>query len=191
MARAVFMRKENRVAASEFVVEKIVELPQKEYEFFTANLMNDYSFIRENKESMYQKQDIWHCLLVVGEEGNEGVLVESEGADYARYSAFMPNVSVFIHKQYNTLNDMNSRLREEVDSIVQRGIQAGYSGEYTVSNEVIMEVFPIHKSMLGTIGQMLEEREEVAEVILTDEGFSIFYNPEYCHNPEILLGDMQ
>lgn len=190
MARAVFMRKDNKVSASEFVVEKIVELPQKEYEFFTTNLMNDYSFIKENKELMYLKQNIWHCLLVVGEDGNEGVLVECEGADYARYSAFVPDVSVFMHKQYNTLNDMNNRLRETVASIVQGGIQIGCSGEYTMSHEEIMGVFSMHESMLGIIGQMLEERDEVAKVILTDKGFSISYNPEYC-SPEILIGEMR
>lgn len=191
MARAVFMRKDNKISASEFVVEKIVELPQREYEFFTANMMNDYSFIKENKELMYLEQNIWHCLLVVGEDGNEGVLVESDGSDYARYSAFVPDVSVFMNKQYKTLSDMNNRLRQAVDIIVRERIQVGYSEGYTVSNEEIMNVFSMHRSMLEIIGKMLLERDEVAEVILTDEGLSISCNLEYGQHPKVLLGDMQ
>lgn len=39
---------------------------------------------------MYEKDGVWHCLLVAGEGMDEGVLVESEGSAYARYSAFVP-----------------------------------------------------------------------------------------------------
>ena len=33
----------------------------------------------------------WHCLLVRCEGVSESILVESEGYDYARYCAFVPD----------------------------------------------------------------------------------------------------
>ena len=41
---------------------------------------------------MCEKDGVWHCLLVTGEGTEDGVLVESEGSSYGRYSAFVPSV---------------------------------------------------------------------------------------------------
>lgn len=44
------------------------------------------------------KDDIKQCILVTGENTMEGILVESEGADYARYSAFLSDVRTIIQE---------------------------------------------------------------------------------------------
>ena len=86
--RAVFSRKEPKIEAKEFCVEKVIMLPAGEYESFTNHLMHRHDFIRENVDFMYEKDGVRHCLLVTGEGMEEGVLVESEGSSYARYFAF-------------------------------------------------------------------------------------------------------
>ena len=55
-----------------------------------------YDFIDENRELMGEWDGAWHCLLVTGENTGDGVLVQSEGSSYARYSAFVPSVSGLI-----------------------------------------------------------------------------------------------
>lgn len=40
---------------------------------------------------MYCKDGVNHCLLVFGENHSDGILVRSEGSNYARYSAHIPN----------------------------------------------------------------------------------------------------
>ena len=47
---------------------------------------------------------MWHCLLVTGEGMEDGVLVESEGSSYARYSAFVPSVKE-IMEQYQAMQE--------------------------------------------------------------------------------------
>jgi len=42
---------------------------------------------------------VWHCLLVTGEGMEDGVLVESEGSSYARYSSFVPSVKEIMEQQ--------------------------------------------------------------------------------------------
>jgi len=37
-----------------------------------------------------------HCILVIGENRKHGIIVNSEGSDYARYSALLPNVDAFL-----------------------------------------------------------------------------------------------
>ncbi len=110
--RAIFTRKEPYITASEFVVEKVVTLPKEQYLHFADNLMDRQDFIEENMDLMYEEDGIWHCILVTGEGMDEGILVESEGVSYARYSAFVPSVlgilqSMEIHKEAIPMQEMN------------------------------------------------------------------------------------
>ena len=76
---------------SHFVVEKVIELTKEKYNTFSNDLFSDYDFISENIEKMYvDNNQIWHCILVKTFGEREGILVESEGYDYARYSAYYP-----------------------------------------------------------------------------------------------------
>lgn len=94
--RADFRRKEPEVAVNECVIEKVIVLPDAEYDYFTQHLLHDYDFIDENRGLMGEWNGAWHCLLVTGDKAVEGVLVQSEGSSYARYSAFVPSVSDLI-----------------------------------------------------------------------------------------------
>lgn len=72
-----------------FVIEKILELPEAEYRAFAENLLADRYFIRENENLMcVDVNKVWHCILVKAEGAKEGILVEAEGYDYARYAAY-------------------------------------------------------------------------------------------------------
>ncbi len=105
--RAVFMRKEPEIEAFEFQVEKVITLPAEQYAYFTQHLMKDYDFIKENVDLMCEKDGVWHCLLVTGEGMDEGVLVESEGSSYARYSAFVPSAQEII-RQYQDMQEVQA-----------------------------------------------------------------------------------
>ena len=88
---AIFHRKEPQFETQACVVEKIIELPLSEYEAFRNNMLEDRQFITENNNFLRGLHDgMTRCLLVLGEEHEDGVLVNSEGADYARYAAFVP-----------------------------------------------------------------------------------------------------
>ena len=108
--RAVFMRKESEVRAEEFQVVKVINLPIEKYAEFSQHLCRYYDFIEENKELMQNKDGVRHCILVTGEGVDEGILVESEGAPYARYSSFVPSVREII-RQYEAMN--SQKVNEE------------------------------------------------------------------------------
>ena len=74
--------------ASNFIIEKTVELPSSEFLAFTRSLLKDYSFIEENIDLMYRDtKGLYHCILVKEKGSASGILVESEGYSYARYAA--------------------------------------------------------------------------------------------------------
>lgn len=113
--RAEFSRKEPEVRASEFQVNKVICLPPDEYAYFTQNLLKDYDFIAENAELMGVENGVWQCILVTGEDMNEGVLVESEGASYARYSAFVPSVKEIISQYQEMKAEQEAEISAEED----------------------------------------------------------------------------
>lgn len=118
-----FRRKDTEIEISPCIVEKAVELPSELFEHFSENLLNDYDFILENIDCMYQDKDgMNHCLLVLGEDQDDGILVESEGSAYARYSAFVPNARQLWRQEQKyepALQDFCDRMQTAMNEIIR------------------------------------------------------------------------
>ena len=108
--RAEFKRKEARIDTRECVIRKVIRLPTDEYLAFTRALWLEREFIQENQDLMGVFDGVWHCLLVTGEGMDEGVLVQSEGSSYARYSSFVSSISGLM--QQEKLEIEETRLRK-------------------------------------------------------------------------------
>lgn len=84
---AVFQGKQLSMEESPCEVHKVITLPDREFVFFKNHLMYEYDFLRKNAEQMGFHNGIRQCVLVMGESSEDGVLVDSSGYDYARYTA--------------------------------------------------------------------------------------------------------
>lgn len=95
--KAVFERKTNNFHSNDCIIEKIIRLTAQEYDKISGNMLADYDFIEDNVNHMYvDGEGTYHCLLVLGENRTDGLLIESEGYRYARYAAFLPNAVDFL-----------------------------------------------------------------------------------------------
>ena len=83
--------KQTGCEADTCAVDKVIELPSPRFRLFSRALLADYDFIAENKNAVRHDDDARHCLLVLDAEGKDGFLVDPQGYNYARYSAFVPN----------------------------------------------------------------------------------------------------
>lgn len=92
--KANFIRKATSyelIPQDEFVIEKEVILSKKKFDRFISRPLDDYGFIIENIELMYcDSNKVYHCIYVTSQEHGFGILVESEGYHYARYTAYLP-----------------------------------------------------------------------------------------------------
>lgn len=63
----------------------------------------------------------YHCVLIVNEKNGDGLLINSEGADYARYSQYIPNARALVqaYEQSLALND----LKTHMDCCVDRWLE--------------------------------------------------------------------
>ena len=89
--QAELRRKQSEYEGEACAVDKVIELPAQRFNQFSRALLADYDFIAENKNAIRHDGDVRHCLLILDEGGMDGVLVDPQGYDYARYSAFVPN----------------------------------------------------------------------------------------------------
>lgn len=76
-----------------FQVERTILLTTADYMQFVANLMQDHYILFANTDKMWYEPETkcWHCVLVTSPDAPDGILVESEGFAYARYTAFVQN----------------------------------------------------------------------------------------------------
>lgn len=75
-----------------FQITKVIELPRDQYRRYMSELWRDVSFISRNESNMRcdEKSETFLCLLVTGRGAVNGLLVEADGFDYAKYAAFIP-----------------------------------------------------------------------------------------------------
>ena len=164
--------------------EKTIRLSEKEFEKFLQSPMECQDFIKGNVDLMRQDESgVYHCLLVTGENHRDGVLVEADGYDYARYASYVPDAAAFA---YDSLSEMGYRLAFLVEQSVTKGLDAAQEGYWEVSFEEIREQSGLELGenpfLQELMADMITVRPEVAEVCIWRDCFSVNYRPEFCHD---------
>ena len=164
--KAVFNRKVDDFEPKSCVIEKVVALMSQDYDEFSQNMLADYDFIKDNIDLQYcDNNGVFHCLMVVGEDRKDGILVESEGSGYARYSAFLPNAADFLAAHME--QEHTEEKQESAPSMKLKNL-------ITVSLEDIHLVHSDEDIELATICELKNEtltsagKEEWADVLNAD-----------------------
>ena len=106
-------------------VEKVIEVSHEEFQhFIEAPTLSNY-YLPQYKNLMGFYDDTHHGVLFVNEENGDGLLVNSEGADYARYSQYIPNAREIIqrHEQMAALDN----LKIHMDCCIDRWLKQNAS----------------------------------------------------------------
>ena len=83
------------IPQDEFVIEKTIVIKPRLFDAFINAPLDDYDFIQENVDLMWcDTKDVYHCIYITSDEHDFGILVESEGYGYARYSAYLPKALI-------------------------------------------------------------------------------------------------
>ena len=167
---AQLMRKEPELRMDRCKIEAVVELDGSRFYDFRQHLFDNQEFIKEYRDLMYQDQDgVSHCLLVLGEGEEDGILVESEGSLYARYSALLPNARGFLQKNIQTM----------AEELIREGTAQTSTGKWIVSFEEISQHFDCTVTPTNGIGQMLiqelEARDDVANLVIAEDSMEMTY----------------
>lgn len=154
-------------------IEKIIELPEKDFADFVAHPSVDRDFIAENAELMGQWDDVYHCLLVMGEGGNDGVLVESGGEKHTQHGAYIPHARDFVERELGRvaellLNDISPDTETGDICIYLEDIEEATGAEVRDDSEIARIIYRIlneHPSVAGveTVGDCLVVTPDTAQ----------------------------
>ena len=77
-------------------IERVVEVSKVDFFAMSRCPLGTHSVIRQNKDAMGHDEKGIHCLLVLGEGGRDGILMDSEGYDYCRLAAYIPEARTIV-----------------------------------------------------------------------------------------------
>ncbi len=208
-ARAVFHRKEPCLETQECEIEKVITLSDVEFDQFQKCLLNDYDFLHDNAELMRVEDGVTHCLLVMGTNSQDGILVNSEGSSYARYSAYFPNAKSFLLTQGQTQQMVQAetpveaaspsavggssaallayaeRMNHLVDMAICQALECHDQSTYIISLEAMAEANDDGSFDTALFTAMLKERTEIVDMDISDGDILVTLSPESIQAHEL------
>ncbi len=160
--------------------DKVIELPSPRFQQFSRALLADYDFIAENKNAIRHDEDARHCLLVLDAEGMDGFLVDPQGHNYARYSAFVPNArslltpDMAIDRSY--LSPAEPWRDESRDEMLRMTLRVEGKPDYTL-------VLPADEEYLDAVKAYLDI-DVFADAMLCDIRFKVPYIGELIRDTD-------
>ena len=191
--RAEMGRQRAPLLPQEYQVDKVVELPNTLLTTFMDCPLYRYDFIRENTVKVHQHDGFEHCLLVLGKDRSDGMLVQCGEDGYAAYAAYMAGARDIVQ----------AKLDWVADFIISQGTQRTASGSWYVYCEELEERFGVTirdgNGLDAMMRETLERRPEVAQVDIGLEHIETTFRPEFCaglrgsgleEKPEVRLRDI-
>ena len=169
--QAELRRKQSEYEGEACVVDKVIELPTQRFKQFSHALLADYEFIAENKSAVQYDADSRHCLLILDVVGTDGFLVDPQGYNYARYSAFVPNArslltpDVEIDRSYLSLAE--PWRNESRDEMLRMTLHVDGKPDYTL-------VLPADEKYLDAVKDYLDI-DVFADAMIEDIHFKVPY----------------
>ena len=172
--------KQTGCEADPCAVDKVIELPSPRFRQFSRALLADYDFIEENKNAIRHDGDTRHCLLILDADGTDGFLVDPQGHNYARYSAFVPNArslltpDMGIDRSYLSLAE--PWRDESRDEMLRMTLHVEGKPDYTL-------VLPADKEYLDAVKAYLDI-DVFADAMLRDIRFKVPYIGELIRDTD-------
>ena len=192
-AKAIFHRKEASYDPRECEIEKVIHLSDSDFARFQQMLLDNYDFLHENADLMRVENGVTHCLLVVGETFEDGILVNSEGSDYARYSAYFPNAKSYLltHGQGPEVKQAEAtpvvaespsavggisaallaygeKMGRIVDASIQQALDGHDQSTYIISIQELHDIYDNDVIDDSLFIAMLKERPEIVDMDVSD-----------------------
>lgn len=191
--KANFVEKPGNFQMDDCQIEKVVELSHEDFCRLKITPLANQSFFAEQKDCMFSRDGVIHCLLALGQGSNDGVLIDAEKYDYARLAAYIPGMRDIV----------NAQMERAADFIIRWGTENTASGSWCVYFDDLEEHLDLTVREGSGLDSMLraalKQRPEVSAVDMHDGCIEMEYRSEYCRQlnstletkaPELCLKDI-
>ena len=171
--------KMERIKYDRCQVEKTVWLPHSEFEHFRMNLMESQDFIKEALPDLIATNDnVRHCIMVLDLASDDGILVDPQGYDYARYSAYIPNARQITQLKYKSLDEFDDRMRSAVEDYVRLALEEQKDGRYSFYIDDVNREYDNNFFDSDLFVEMIGERVEFSDMEYFAGEFLVNINPK-------------
>mgnify|MGYP002621161687 FL=1 len=179
--------KETLFEPHEYEVDNVIEAPHNEFEYFKSHLLGEHDFIADYATYMKEKATAgYHCIILLDKDGNDGIIIDTQGTDYARYSAYFPNARQAVKSPLlempKEVYEYAKAITEEVDNIVKNALYNCENGCYSFPLSEINEELGHPQFDLELIQEMLFAREEFEFVDAAGGEIMLYPKEEYLNS---------
>ncbi len=149
-------------------VEKWVFLSHSDFERLKANPYQEHEAITAAKDLMYEDEKAYHCIMLLDEYGEDGLLIEAEGFDYPRYSMFVPNAAI-IYERYKT-SEAELKLHDMIKETADKIAELAHTGKTDFTSADMIDMDEVESLVKNAIVQQLTMRDDISIAKNTDIG---------------------
>ena len=175
-------RKADRYEPHRCVVEKAVTIPHSEFEQMRQHPVQNNTYIKEYKDLMCYADGADHCVLFIDNDSGDGILVQAEGYDYARYSQFVPDARGLMETA--DITEAEKKMHGCLRAITDKIAELSHRGESShCFSDLIEEMDMDFDTLLRqAVVEMLQERADIqmAEYML----IGIDFQPDLIVKPQ-------
>ncbi len=170
------LRRQSEIVEEHCIVADIIELPESEYASLYQNLLKERGYLAERANMEFFIDGQRCCVLVLGEGQEDGILVDPQGTSTPYMSTFVSNARTIV----------NNHIRQLADYVVSEGTEHTEDGRWANSYDELYYHFKASITDTNGNGKLLREellrRDEVNELIMTEDCIEINYHLAYCQN---------
>lgn len=180
--QAELIRKQTGFPIKACQVDKVINLTDREFAEFTLVPLEDYDFIKEfNREGYTKNPGVSSCILLLGEQEKDGILIDPQGYNYARYTAYIPNARQMVMLgRYPSLACAAEEMARLAERYVQEAANGQENRQYRIWFDEARENCRedcFHKKLFSA---MLSERPEFEWVQEEEDEITVCLLPEYA-----------
>ena len=149
-------------------VEKWVFLPHSDFEMLKENPYQEHEAITAAKNLMFEDEKAYHCIMLLDEYGDDGLLIEAEGFDYPRYSMFVPDAKS-IYEGYQT-SESELKLHDMIKGTVEKIAELAHTDKTDFTSADMIDMDEVERLVKNAIVQQLAQRDDISMARNTDIG---------------------
>jgi hypothetical protein len=174
------------------IIEKVIEVSNEQFQEIIDNTFTDQKLFEIEKERMYvDDNNKVHSILLISQGREEGILVECEGYNYARYTSVIPQarkligesfINIYNDEKYQNSNNSTQGKLEEGDMRVMV-VEPGKKPYEKYINNTLEDISEIVGGYIETY-----EMDNKTIVILNEEGKINNLEPNRRIPHDVLVG---
>ena len=134
-------QKRSRIDFDECDVKFSVGLSEEEFNHLRSHLLEESEYIKPYLHMLDRGAEVEQAILFTCDNEKYGLIVIPSETGYARYTAFIPNVTRMSDLQYTSLDEYDREMIRIVNKYAKLAVENQSDGEYNLDLDEVYDDF--------------------------------------------------